>query len=234
MTRQCLLRWCVAALGLASWPWASRRLGCGLPADRGQNYDLTGLKPDRLSVAPCSQPSQPLDAASDGGLWPVLTAAPLNALDSCRPGRRSVLDRTLQGTMGFLGMSGRILAYLFRHGHFAPDGNTVVSVAARDVVVSIYGGGGTMDGDGLDQTFGGYCVFRADDTGACFLGVWGARNASRFRNDLRRGGILLELVRGPPPARLVLWSTADIRPERSGAGRAPDQITHAEGETSAC
>ncbi len=38
-----------------------------------------------------------------------------------------------------------------------------------------------MDGDGLCQVFGGSCAFRNEDTRAMFMGVRGARNASRFR-----------------------------------------------------
>ncbi len=69
-----------------------------------------------------------------------------------------------------------------------------------------------MSGNGLNSAFGGSCVFRNDDTGALFLGVWGERNASRFRNGLRKGGLSLEIVPEPPPARLVVSSITGLRP----------------------
>jgi hypothetical protein len=112
------------------------------------------------------------------------------------------------------GVTAPIPVYVFRDRSFAPQGDTVVSVAPRDAVVSVYGGGGVMDGDGLCQVFGGSCAFRNEDTGAVFMGVWGARNASRFRAALRRGGVALEIVDGRPPARLIVWSTSGARPAR--------------------
>jgi hypothetical protein len=114
-------------------------------------------------------------------------------------------------------MNERILVYLFRDGHFAPRGDTVVSVAARDAVVAVHGGGGVMDGDGLSKAFGGSCAFRNDDSGALFIGVWGERNASRFRNGLRAGGLALEIMHERPPARLVVSSTTGTRPARHRA-----------------
>ncbi len=68
-----------------------------------------------------------------------------------------------------------------------------------------------MNGDGISKVFGGSCAFRNDDTGALFIGVWGKRNSQRFRNALRQAGLLLEIVRECPPARLVVSSTTGIR-----------------------
>ena len=117
--------------------------------------------------------------------------------------------------------SERVPVYVFR-----ARGNAVMSAAPRDVVASVYGGGGMWDSGGLNAAFGGGCVFRNDDTGAYFLGVWGARNASRFRGALRRGGVDLDIVRGPPPARLIVWSAGGIRPKPCGhpAGKPPDAL----------
>jgi hypothetical protein len=109
-------------------------------------------------------------------------------------------------------MTERVPVYLFRDGHFARNGDAIVSAAPRDAVVSAYGGGGLLDSDGLNRVFGGGCVFRNDETGACFFGVWGARNASRFRSALRRSGMVLNIVREPPPARLIVWGTAGSKP----------------------
>src|ERR1700746_202886 len=95
--------------------------------------------------------------------------------------------------------------YIFRGGHFSPRGDTMVSAAPLDVVVFVYGGGGLKGELGLAAAFGGAAFFRNDETGCCFLGVWGARKASRFRNALRRSGAQLEIIPMHPPARLV-WS----------------------------
>ncbi len=105
-------------------------------------------------------------------------------------------------------MSGNIPVYLFRDSHFAPAGDTVVCAAPLDVVVSVYGGGGLKGEGGLAAAFSGAAFFRNDETGLCFLGVWGSRNASRFRSALRRSGSRLEIVRERPPARLAWFQTS--------------------------
>jgi hypothetical protein len=96
--------------------------------------------------------------------------------------------------------------YYFRGPHFAPSGNTVVCAAARETVVSVFGGGGLYHSDGLLSAFAGAAVFR-DETGELFLGVWGARKASRFRSALKRSCPDIETLNEPPPGRLVLWRT---------------------------
>jgi hypothetical protein len=45
--------------------------------------------------------------------------------------------------------------YVFRGGPFSPAGNTVVTAAPLDVVVSLYGGGGMKGEAGLEAAFGG-------------------------------------------------------------------------------
>jgi hypothetical protein len=51
----------------------------------------------------------------------------------------------------------------------------------------------------LAAMFGGYIVYTDDDTNTDFLGVWGVRNASKFRRILREGGGSFTLRRGFPP-----------------------------------
>jgi hypothetical protein len=111
-------------------------------------------------------------------------------------------------------MTERAKVYIFRDGHFAPAGDTIVCAASRDVVVSVFGGGGLKGEAGLATAFGGSAVFRDEDTGLLYLGVWGSRNASRFRRALRDGGVASHIVRGPPPGRLIFFSTQDERPKR--------------------
>ena len=104
-------------------------------------------------------------------------------------------------------MNDRIPVYVFRDGHFAPGRDTVMTAAPLDFVVSVYGGGGLKGEAGLEAVFGGSAFFRNDETGSCYLAIWGARNASHFRSRLRQSGRTLEIVREPPVARLAWWNT---------------------------
>ena len=101
--------------------------------------------------------------------------------------------------------------YLFKSD--APRKNTVVCVAALELVVSVYGGGGLHDSGSLSNAFGGAIFFRNEATRDRYLGVWGTRNASRFRSTLRSRATI-EVVGGPPPARLVWFETRGVRPAR--------------------
>jgi hypothetical protein len=96
--------------------------------------------------------------------------------------------------------------YVFRDPRFAPAGDTVVCAAPVDLVVSVYGGGGLNGEEGLSAAFGGAAFFRNAKTGSSFLGVWGARKASRFRSALRQRAVL-NIVDAPPPARLAWFRT---------------------------
>ena len=107
--------------------------------------------------------------------------------------------------------------YLFRSAGFAPAGDTVVSIAPLEKVVTVYGGGGAFDADGLSAAFGGAAIFRDEATGALFAGVWGTRNASRFRRQMRESMPVI-LVREAPDARLVVWSAQGGRPEKRRPG----------------
>jgi len=107
-----------------------------------------------------------------------------------------------------------IPVYLFRQSGFAPSGDTVVSVAPLESVVAFYGAGGVVGEGGLVSAFGGAVVFRNDVSGACYIGVWGARNASRFRSDLRARMEII-LLRHAPDARLSFWGAAKERPLRN-------------------
>src|SRR6266545_2542243 len=109
-------------------------------------------------------------------------------------------------------MSARFPVYVFRDRHFAPAGDTVMSAAPIELVISVYGGGGTKGAGGLSAAFGGAAFFRNDATGDCYLGVWGARNASRFRSALRGSGAILLNFYKPPPARLIFFEKKGKRP----------------------
>jgi hypothetical protein len=98
----------------------------------------------------------------------------------------------------------RVSVYIFRSSGFAPTGDTVVTAAPKEAVVKTYGGGGHHDTDGLATVYGGAAVFGIDPKTHVHVGVWGSRKAARFRSDLKRAGINFDLVRTPPPGRL-LW-----------------------------
>jgi hypothetical protein len=101
----------------------------------------------------------------------------------------------------------RVTIYVFRDPHFAPAGDTFVSAAPLEAVVRVYGGGGIKDTGGLSAAFGGAAVFRDDATGKYHLGVWGARKTAKFRNALKRSSVEVEIIKSPPPGRLVWYET---------------------------
>lgn len=103
--------------------------------------------------------------------------------------------------------------YLFRSAGYAANGDTIVSAAPIDLVVSAYGGGGLKGEAGLVQAFGGAAFFRDEETGDRYFGIWGARKASRFRTALQAARADLEVIHGPPPARLI-WRTTTAPPSR--------------------
>lgn len=116
-------------------------------------------------------------------------------------------------------MAQRSSVYVFRSAGFAPAADTLVSVAPFDLVVSVYGGGGLKGEGALADAFNGVAFFRNDDTGEGYLGVWGRRNASRFRRALREAGVDLDIIREPPRARLVGVETRDARPPRRAGSK---------------
>jgi hypothetical protein len=107
--------------------------------------------------------------------------------------------------------------YLYRAD--GTDGNTatVMCAAPIDLVVAAYGGGGSEDQDGLCNAFGGGVFYRNAETGERYAGVWGARNASRFRSALRRKAEIT-VVNAPPPSFVAWW--------RAGGERPPTALQH--------
>lgn len=103
--------------------------------------------------------------------------------------------------------------YLFRSSGFATSGDTVVSVAPLDRVVAVYGSGGVVGEGGLSSSFGGAAIFKNDVSGACFIGVWGARNASRFRSELR-AHMQIDVIKEAPDARLAFWGAEKDRSKK--------------------
>jgi hypothetical protein len=52
--------------------------------------------------------------------------------------------------------------------------------------------------DELTELFGGYILYVDRTTGAEFLGIWGARKTSAFRNLLRGRDLIVEIKRQKP------------------------------------
>jgi hypothetical protein len=125
----------------------------------------------------------------------------------CLRNRRIPLLAPLTARRYQVRMDRQSSVYLFRDRHFAPACDTVVSAAPLTVVVNVYGGGGLKGEGALTEAFGGSAIFRNDETGDLYFGVWGARNASRFRRTLQEAVKGIDVVNGQPPGRLVWWHT---------------------------
>jgi hypothetical protein len=106
-------------------------------------------------------------------------------------------------------MKNRIQVYVFRDRHFSPAGDAIVAAAPLDAVMAVYGGGGLKQTEGLSAAFGGCAVYQRGlfGSGKVHLGIWGERKASKFRQSFRKAGMEVEIIKGPPPGRLVLWQT---------------------------
>src|SRR4051794_24698915 len=111
-------------------------------------------------------------------------------------------------------MADPIPIYVF-HGLRGAADPAVASAAPLDLAISVFGGGGLHGEGGVSSVFGGSAFFRNAETGQAYLGVWGARKASRFRRMLRESGAVVQIVRKRPPARLIHWSTAPRDGRRS-------------------
>jgi hypothetical protein len=100
--------------------------------------------------------------------------------------------------------------YVFRDDHFAPAGSTVVCAADKNRVDALLGHAQ------VDATFSGAAIYTNDATKQDFIGVWGARNAPKFRRLLREHGAEIVVHQSPPPnARLRYWNTHTTRKRRS-------------------
>ncbi len=84
-----------------------------------------------------------------------------------------------------------------------------------EAVVSVYGPGGLTGEGGLSDAFGGAAIYKNDETGMCFFGIWGARNAAKFRADLATK-LKIEMVKEAPPARLSRWGKSKSRLKPTG------------------
>ncbi len=88
-------------------------------------------------------------------------------------------------------MNSSMAVWLFRDS-LPSRSNTVVCVGEKESIDTAFGGGQ------LAVLFKGEVVYRNDKT-RTYLGVWGARNASRLRRLLREQGVELLVKRTRPP-----------------------------------
>lgn len=96
------------------------------------------------------------------------------------------------------------LVYVFRDGlgrvWSAALGSDVLKAFGSEAVLSTY--------------FGGHGTFGWPPSAREIIGVWGHRNASRFRRILRERLGVIEIVHRPPPVRMTGASTIWHRPTR--------------------
>ena len=109
--------------------------------------------------------------------------------------------------------------YVFRDRHFAPDGDTLVCIAERAEMERF------IPKDEVAWAFSGHVVYRRTERAGLillvmallrrrrtFVGVWGRKNASRFRRFLRERGAELKIhSEAPANLRLAYWTTANER-----------------------
>jgi hypothetical protein len=88
-----------------------------------------------------------------------------------------------------------VTVYVFRDSVVSGSAETVVSVAAQDDVIDCFGL------DSLASDFGGYVIYRDDEAGRKYVGVWGARHASKFRSALRKHFASVSTLHERPHAR---------------------------------
>ena len=95
--------------------------------------------------------------------------------------------------------------YVFRDPHFAPDGDTMVCVAERSQTERFF------PKKEIAWAFSGHAVYRRWPWKA-YVGVWGKKNASRFRRFLRERGAELVIHHDEPTnLRLCYFTTDKVR-----------------------
>jgi hypothetical protein len=90
--------------------------------------------------------------------------------------------------------------FAFRDGFAGRGVNTHVCVTDEAQTTPL------LSREEIDRLFFGYVLYKPM-LGRSYIGVWGARNASRFRQLLRERGAELKIVRDRPPAPLSRWVT---------------------------
>ena len=90
--------------------------------------------------------------------------------------------------------------FAFRDGFAGRGASTHVCVADEAQAASM------LSREEINRLFFGYVLYKPM-LGRAYVGVWGARNASKFRQVLRERGAILNIVRDRSPAPLSRWVT---------------------------
>jgi hypothetical protein len=115
-------------------------------------------------------------------------------------------------------MTARSKIYVFRDDRFAFGSDSWVSTAQLEAVAAVFCPSAPKDAlrrdlirlavegpGGLAEHFGVAAVFRVPGTDGFYVGVWGARKASRFRSAFRKAGMETWLIKAPNPGKLA-WT----------------------------
>lgn len=88
----------------------------------------------------------------------------------------------------------------------------IVGASHRTVCIAPQGTTlGALTKDELVAKFGGYISYVDDSTGTVYLGVWGTRNAGRFRTMLKDRGVDFGIIRTRPPT--LRFKASAVAPE---------------------
>jgi hypothetical protein len=99
-------------------------------------------------------------------------------------------------------MNALLNVYIFRDAHFSPSGNTVVCAAEKSRIEELFRAAK------IQEIFRGGVIYKNWATEVEYLGVWGERNASKFRRLIRERGLQIVISRSMPPgARLKVFTT---------------------------
>jgi hypothetical protein len=98
----------------------------------------------------------------------------------------------------------------------------VVSVAPAAAVISVFGGGGIYDTDGLRAASMAASHIATRKPVHCTSGFGVPVTHRAFETQSAKGGVTVEIVQQPPPAAIAVWST---RVRRSRRQRRADALS---------
>ena len=94
----------------------------------------------------------------------------------------------------------------FRDPHFSPAGDTVVCVVERRAMERY------ISKSEISDAFSGCAIYRLRWPWNQYVGIWGKRNAGRFRRFLQERGAAVTVHREPLEGLTMLyWATANER-----------------------
>ena len=98
-----------------------------------------------------------------------------------------------------------MILHLFNEQFRTGQSRRVVCIGPKDAIE------GALPLDTLTANFGGHILYE-DSDGDRYLGVWGARNASRFRRMLAERGVDFSLNAEPPQGARIVIKSVRTRP----------------------